>query len=157
MWILLFRFCQDIGEKIIGYCTAIGNSGHSLNQDDATLTIWLKGVSDSKSKPERTSGILSSENLPMSKPLHQKINKRILRLEFAEIAPLAFMPDGDTQVRFDPGAFYKSVYQYVCLHIEKKYGTVIPIPRKKSLKTLSAYRVLLAQGRSSRYIKGISI
>ena len=80
----------------------------------------------------------------MPKPLHQKINKRILRLEFVEIAPPAFIPDGDTQVRFDPGAFYESVYQYVCLHIEK-YGTVIPIPRKKALKTLSAYRVVLTQ------------
>lgn len=80
----------------------------------------------------------------MPKPLHQKINKRILRLEFAEIAPPAFMPDEDTQTRFDPGAFYESVYQYVCLHIEK-YGTVIPIPRQKPLKTLSAYRVLLIQ------------
>ena len=80
----------------------------------------------------------------MPKPLHQKINKRILRLEFTKIAPPAFIPDRDTQVRFDPGAFYESVYQYVCLHIEK-YGTVIPIPRKKPLKTLSAYRVLLTQ------------
>ena len=45
----------------------------------------------------------------MPKPLHQKINKRILRLEFAEIAPPAFIPDGNTQTRFDPGAFYESV------------------------------------------------
>lgn len=81
----------------------------------------------------------------MPKPLHQKINKRILRPEFAEIAPLAFIPDGDTQTRFDPGVFYESVHQYVCVHIEK-YGTVIPIPRKKALKTLSVYRVLLTQG-----------
>ncbi|MCY4570172.1 MAG: hypothetical protein OXD49_17940 [Candidatus Poribacteria bacterium] len=81
----------------------------------------------------------------MVKPLHQKINKRILRLEFTEIAPPPFMLDGDTQARFDPGAFYESVYQYVCLHIEK-HGTVIPTPRKKPLKTLSAYRVVLTQG-----------
>ena len=80
----------------------------------------------------------------MPKPLHQKINKRILRLEFAEIAPPAFIPDGDTQARFDPGLFYESVYQYVNFHIET-YGAVIPIPRKKPLKTLSAYRVLLTQ------------
>ena len=80
----------------------------------------------------------------MPKPLHQKINKRTLRLEFTEIAPPAFIPDGDTQVRFDPGAFYESVYQYVNSHIEK-YGAVIPIPRKKALKTLSVYRVLLTQ------------
>ena len=32
-------------------------------------------------------------------------------------------------MRFDPGAFYESVYQYVGFHIEK-YGTVIP---KKNL------------------------
>ena len=80
----------------------------------------------------------------MPKPLHQKINKRILRLEFAEIAPPTFIPDGDTQARFDPGAFYESVYQYVDFHIEK-HGTVMPIPRKKPLKTLSVYRVLLTQ------------
>ena len=54
------------------------------------------------------------------------------------------MPDGDTQVRFNPGAFYEFVYQYVCLHIDT-YGAVIPIPRKKALKTLSAYRGLLTQ------------
>ena len=78
----------------------------------------------------------------MPKPLHQKINKRILRLEFAEIAPPAFMPDEDTQTGFDPGAFYESVYQYVNFHIEK-HGTVIPIPRQKALKTLSVYRNLI--------------
>ena len=81
----------------------------------------------------------------MPKPLHQKINKRILRLEFAEIAPPAFIPDWDTQMRFNPGMFYEFVHHYVCLHIDT-YGTVIPIPRKKPLKTLSAYRVLLTQG-----------
>ena len=80
----------------------------------------------------------------MAKPLHQKINKRILRLEFTEISSSAFIPDGDTQTRLDPGAFYESAYQYVDFHIEK-YGTVIPIPREKALKTLSAYRVLLTQ------------
>ena len=61
----------------------------------------------------------------MTKPLHQKINNRILRLEFTEIAPPAFIPDGDTQVGFDPSAFYGYVYQYVDFHIEK-YGAVIP-------------------------------
>ena len=47
-------------------------------------------------------------------------------------------------MRFDPGVFYESVYQYVNFHIGK-YGTVIQIPRKKALKTLSVYRVLLTQ------------
>ena len=78
----------------------------------------------------------------MTKPLHQEINKRILRLEFTQISPPAFIPGWDTQMRFDPGVFYESVYQYVCLHIEK-YGTVILIPRQKALKTLSVYRLLL--------------
>ena len=68
--------------------------------------------------------------------------KPLLRLEFAQIAPPAFMPDEDTQTRFDPGVFYESVYQYVCLHIGK-YRTVIPIPRQKALKILSVYRVVL--------------
>ena len=49
----------------------------------------------------------------MPKPLHQKINKRILRLEFTEITPPAFIPDADTQARFNPGVFYESVYHYV--------------------------------------------
>ena len=80
----------------------------------------------------------------MVKPLHQKINKRILQLEFTEITPRAFIPDGDTQTRFDPGAFYAFVYHYVTFHIGK-YGIVIPIPRRKALKTLSVYRVLLTQ------------
>ena len=48
-------------------------------------------------------------------------------------------------MRFNPGVFYESVHHYVCLHIDT-YGTVIPIPRKQPLKTLSAYRVLLTQG-----------
>ena len=39
----------------------------------------------------------------------------------------AFIPDGDTQARFDPGAFYASVYQYVNFHVEKS-GAVIPMP-----------------------------
>ena len=70
----------------------------------------------------------------MTKPLHKKINKRILRLEFAQIAPPAFIPDWDTQVRFNPGVFYEFVYHYACLHIDT-YGTVIPIPRKKAKNT----------------------
>ena len=53
----------------------------------------------------------------MTKSLHQKINKRILRLESTEIAPPAFIPNGDAQVRFDSGAFYESVYQYVNFHV----------------------------------------
>ena len=80
----------------------------------------------------------------MISQIHQKINKRFLRLEFIKIVPSAFIPNRDTQVRFDPGAFYESVYQYVNFHIEK-YGTVMPIPRQKALKVLSAYRVLLTQ------------
>ena len=32
------------------HCTAIGNSGHSLNQDCAILTISLKEVSDGETK-----------------------------------------------------------------------------------------------------------
>ena len=31
-------------------CTAIGNLDHSLNQDCATITIYLEGVSDGKTK-----------------------------------------------------------------------------------------------------------
>ena len=45
----------------------------------------------------------------MVKPLHQKINKRILRLEFAKIVSPAFILDGDTQARFNPRAFYESI------------------------------------------------
>ena len=47
-------------------------------------------------------------------------------------------------MRFNPGVFYEFVYQYVNFHIDT-YGTVIPIPRKQPLKTLSTYRVLLTQ------------
>ena len=34
-------------------CTATGNSGHSLNQDCGILTIYLKGVSDGKTKTQK--------------------------------------------------------------------------------------------------------
>ena len=36
-------------------CTAIGNSGHSLNQDCGIISIYLKGVSDGETKNEETS------------------------------------------------------------------------------------------------------
>ena len=47
-------------------------------------------------------------------------------------------------MRFDPGAFYESVYQYVNFHVGK-YGAVISILCKKTLKALSVYRVFLTQ------------
>ncbi len=35
------------------YCTAIGNSGHSLRQDYGIISIYLKGVSDGETKTKK--------------------------------------------------------------------------------------------------------
>ena len=45
-----------------------------------------------------------------------KINKRILRCEYAEIAP--DMPDFETQQRLNPGIIAHEIHQYVAGHVE---------------------------------------
>ena len=44
----------------------------------------------------------------MAKP--QKINKRILRAEYAEIAPEAYMPDEETQARLNPNRIFYEIH-----------------------------------------------
>ena len=75
-----------------------------------------------------------------------KINKRILRCEYAEIAPEAYMPDGETQQRLNPGIITHEIHQYVAGHVETE-GFIFPISRDKakSIKTSSVYRVLLTK------------
>ena len=75
-----------------------------------------------------------------------KINKRILRCEYAEIAPEAYMPDGETQERLNPGLIAYGIYQYVTEHVERE-GFVFRISKDKakSIKTASVYRVLLTK------------
>ena len=75
-----------------------------------------------------------------------KINKRILRCEYAEIAPEAYMPDGETQERLNPGLIAYGIYQYVTEHVERE-GFVVPMSKHKakSIKTASVYRVLLTK------------
>ena len=75
-----------------------------------------------------------------------KINKRILRCEYGEIAPASHMPDFETQQRLNPGLIAYGIHQYVAGHIETE-GFVVPISRDKakSIKTASVYRVLLTK------------
>ena len=75
-----------------------------------------------------------------------KINKRILRCEYAEIVPEAYMPDGETQERLNPGLIAYGIHQYVTGHVERE-GFIVPMSRDKakSIKTASVYRVLLTK------------
>ena len=75
-----------------------------------------------------------------------KINKRILRCEYAEIAPEAYMPDGETQERLNPGIIAYGIYQYVTEHVERE-GFVFRISKDKAkyIKTASVYRVFLTK------------
>ena len=75
-----------------------------------------------------------------------KINKRILRCEYAEIAPESCMPDSETQQRLNPGIIAHEIHQYVAGHVETE-GFVVPMSKHKakSIKTASVYRVLLTK------------
>ena len=75
-----------------------------------------------------------------------KINKRILRCEYAEIAPESYMPDGETQKRLNPNLITYGIHQYVTEHVERE-GFVVPISADKAkyIKTSSVYRVLLTK------------
>ena len=75
-----------------------------------------------------------------------KINKRILRCEYAEIAPASHKPDFETQQRLNPGLIAHEIHQYVAGHVETE-GFVFRISRDKakSIKTASVYRVLLTK------------
>ena len=75
-----------------------------------------------------------------------KINKRILRCEYAEIAPEAYLPDSETQERLNPGIIAHEIHQYVTGHLETE-GFVVPMSKHKAkyIKTSSVYRVLLTR------------
>ena len=75
-----------------------------------------------------------------------KINKRILRCEYGEIAPASHMPDFETQQRLNPGLIAYGIHQYVAEHVERE-GFVFRISKDKakSIKTASVYRVLLTR------------
>ena len=75
-----------------------------------------------------------------------KINKRILRCEYAEIVPESYMPDGETQERLNPGLIAYGIYQYVTEHVERE-GFVFRISKDKAkyIKTSSVYRVFLTK------------
>ena len=75
-----------------------------------------------------------------------KINKRILRCEYAEIAPASHMPDFETQQRLNPGIIAHEIHQYVAGHVETE-GFVVPMSKHKAkyIKTSSVYRVFLTK------------
>ena len=75
-----------------------------------------------------------------------KINKQILRCEYAEIVPESYMPDGETQQRLNPGIITHEIHQYVAGHVETE-GFIFRISadKAKSIKTSSVYRVLLTK------------
>ncbi len=82
----------------------------------------------------------------MPKPLHQKINKRILRCEYAEIVPESYMPDAETQERLNPNRIIYEIHQYVAGHVETE-GFVVKRPKHKVqyIKATSVYRVFLTK------------
>ena len=75
-----------------------------------------------------------------------KINKRILRCEYGEIAPASHMPDFETQQRLNPGLITYGIHQYVTEHVETE-GFVFRMSADKAkyIKTASVYRVLLTK------------
>ncbi|RKU22300.1 hypothetical protein C6500_04600 [Candidatus Poribacteria bacterium] len=76
-----------------------------------------------------------------------KINKRILRCEYAEIVPEAYMPDAETQERLNPNRITYEIHQYVAGHVETE-GFVVKMPKhkvSKYIKTVSVYRVFLTK------------
>ena len=75
-----------------------------------------------------------------------KINKRILRCEYAEIVPESYMPDSETQKRLNPNLSTHEIHQYVAGHVETE-GFVFRISqdKAKSIKNSSVYRVLLTK------------
>ena len=75
-----------------------------------------------------------------------KINKRILRCEYAEIVPEAYMPDAETQERLNPNRITYEIHQYVAGHLETE-GFVVKMPKHKakSIKAASVYRVVLTK------------
>ena len=75
-----------------------------------------------------------------------KINKRILRCEYAEIVPESYMPDGETQKRLNPGLIAYGIHQYVTEYVDRE-GFVVRISADKAkyIKTSSVYRVFLTK------------
>ena len=75
-----------------------------------------------------------------------KINKRILRCEYAEIVPESYMPDAETQARLNPNRITDEIHQYVAGHVETE-GFVVKMPKHKAtyIKTVSVYRVILTK------------
>ena len=66
------------------------------------------------------------------------INKRILRCEYAEIVPEAYVPEWETLFRFDPGPLVETLHAYVVDYIAER------IP-SQSIKKMSVHRVLLTK------------
>ena len=67
----------------------------------------------------------------MAKTLHQKINKRILRCEYAKIVPELYMPDAETQKRLNPNRITYEIHQYVAGHVETE-GFVVKMSKHKA-------------------------
>ncbi len=74
-----------------------------------------------------------------------KINKRILRCEYAQIAPNKYMPDWDTQVRFTPGLIIETIYLYVGDYMEEHFVLPGNPAKGKAIKQTSVHRVLLTK------------
>ena len=76
-----------------------------------------------------------------------KINKRILRCEYAEIIPESYMPDAETQARLNPNRMTYEIHQYVAGHVDTE-GFVMKMPKhkvSKHIKAVSVYRVFLTK------------
>lgn len=75
-----------------------------------------------------------------------KINKRILRCEYAEIVPASHMPDPETQERLNPNRITYEIHQYVAGHVDTEgFAFRIKGAKAKYIKAVSVYRVILTK------------
>lgn len=74
-----------------------------------------------------------------------RINKRILRCEYGEIAPAEYMPDWDTQMRFRPGLLIETLHEYVFDYMDEHFVLRRNRDKGKTIKQTSVHRVLLTK------------
>ena len=74
-----------------------------------------------------------------------KINKRILRCEYVQIAPAEYMPDWETQARFDPGLLIETLHEHVFDYMDEHFVLRRNRDKGKAIKKTSVHRVLLTK------------
>ena len=72
------------------------------------------------------------------------INKRILRCEYAEIVPEAYVPEWETLLRFAPGPLIETLHAYVVDYMDEHF-VLRDKDKRKRIKKTSVHRVLLTK------------